>query len=1018
MLRKWLPICLLASAAMLHAAHSGPSRLKTAQRRPITVPSASAAGISGRLGTRISRFHLNPGNSSHYKAPASLQTVSIGQAVRQSARIWRDETTGLPFFVTHTVPVRMDTGPGPAAKAGTQAQALRYLDWLQPVLGMPVSSASFRLSGTITDINGNIHQRFQQIHGDLEIWGKDIVVHTTGDQRILGFNGRYVPPPAITPDRTRVLPAALAVSAARSHWGLNQNDVRVDRCEEKIYIDPEGTAHHVWHVVLIHGPERRFYFMDAMTGSLIHWIDYTMTGQITTGTGTDLLGIQRTVPCYEDNGLYTMMDLTKPMYDAASSTPVQPVYGGLVVLDIVNQDDDPDAPRYYVESLDKNNWPANAVSMIWAMDRIYDYYLTIHGRNSIDGQGMTMYSIINLGQDYNNAYWNGHYIHFGNGDGFRYSDLCGAVDVIAHEITHGVTQHTSNLIYENQSGALNEAMSDIFGACAEIWIDGGPDDWLMGEDAYTPAVSGDAMRDMEDPASSRVTNKLPTHMDEYQYLPNTQDGDWGGVHVNMSIITRAFVMIAKSIGRQKAEQVFYKAQTDYLTRSSRFVDCRLAAAQSARDLYGDNEAGAVETAFDAVGVGQGQATPPPPDLPPVTGDEWVLVTGISDHLIYKCSPDGNQILPFSQYTSICRPTVTDNGSTIFFIDENNDLIGIYSDGTGEENLTQGSDIEGLIGSIAISPDNHWVAYTSIYADAMLYIDDMIGDDHKAYQLYSPVTWQTDPAYDVSYADALDWTLDSEYLLFDCLCVTPMAGMDNIEYWSIKMMRISDGQIYNVFGSLPPGVHVGNPVFASNSDYIFAYDYMDSDGNTAILAGNLETGDEGFIIDDNMGLIGRPCYNPRDNVMAFHTSVLDPDTWISVEGIAQVQLNSDKITGVAGTETGYLTWADYPVWFVIGERSDVETDPAAPLPAAMRLYQNHPNPFNPVTRITFDISEPGPVRLAVYDVTGREVACPVDEVMQPGVYHADLDGRSLPAGLYVYTLEAGDARQSRKCLLIK
>src|SRR3972149_1395074 len=126
---------------------------------------------------------------------------------------------------------------------------------------------------------------------------------------------------------------------------------------------------------------------------------------------------------------------------------------------------------------------------------------------------------------------------FGNGNGSAFSDLAGALDVPAHEMSHGVIENTANLIYENQPGALNESFADVFGVLFEFSVEGGNGDWLLGEDITTPKTAGSVLRNRENPAATNVAfnGQQPTKMSEFRNLPNTDENDHGGVHTNSGI---------------------------------------------------------------------------------------------------------------------------------------------------------------------------------------------------------------------------------------------------------------------------------------------------------------------------------------------------------------------------------------------------------------------------------------------------------------------------------------------------
>lgn len=274
----------------------------------------------------------------------------------------------------------------------------------------------------------------------------------------------------------------------------------------------------------------------------------------------------------------------------------------------------------------------------------YDYYSTKFGRDSLNGSGMTLTSTAHYSSNYNNAFWNGSQMVYGDGDGTTFIALSRSLDVVAHELTHGVTDHESDLVYQKESGAINEALSDIFGAAVEAWVDGGVSSatWLLGEDIYTPGNGNDdALRYMNDPTADGYSRDYyPERLYPGTCTPNPNTNDNCGVHGNSGIANLAFVLMVQggthprgkttvnvsAIGLSKAEQIFYRAQTACLTASSNFEALRNCTAQAATDLYGAADTTKVHQAWDAVGVPGGGGTPPP------TGgalQNGVAVTGLS-----------------------------------------------------------------------------------------------------------------------------------------------------------------------------------------------------------------------------------------------------------------------------------------------------------------------------------------------------------------------------------------------------
>ena len=244
-----------------------------------------------------------------------------------------------------------------------------------------------------------------------------------------------------------------------------------------------------------------------------------------------------------------------------------------------------------------------------------DYYRQVHGRNSIDDRGMRLDGYVHRGTAYQNAFWDGQEMVFGDGDGEVFTDFTGSLDVIAHELTHGVTEYTSGLEYSGQSGALNESVSDVFGSVVKQWSLGqsaADADWLIGADIFTPAIGADALRSMRAPGEAYDNELLgkdpqPAHMRDYVELPDTEEGDNGGVHINSGIPNRAFFLAATGIGGRSWEgpaQIWYAA----LLASARTADFAAFARTTwttAGELYGADEQAAVAAAWDGVGVALG-----------------------------------------------------------------------------------------------------------------------------------------------------------------------------------------------------------------------------------------------------------------------------------------------------------------------------------------------------------------------------------------------------------------------------
>ena len=243
-----------------------------------------------------------------------------------------------------------------------------------------------------------------------------------------------------------------------------------------------------------------------------------------------------------------------------------------------------------------------------------DFYRQNFGRNSIDDQGMRLDGYVHRGLRYNNAFWDGREMVFGDGDGIIFTDFTSSLDVIGHELTHGVTQFSAGLAYHNQPGALNESMSDVFGSLVKQWSLGqaaAQADWLIGPEIFTPGIGGDALRSMKAPGTAYDSPDLgkdpqPDHMDSYKPLPDTDQGDYGGVHINSGIPNRAFYLAAIAVGGnawEAAGHVWYEAlrASSPDTNFQQFADTSFAKAGL---LYGTggNVQKAVSDAWHQVGI--------------------------------------------------------------------------------------------------------------------------------------------------------------------------------------------------------------------------------------------------------------------------------------------------------------------------------------------------------------------------------------------------------------------------------
>jgi Zn-dependent metalloprotease len=241
----------------------------------------------------------------------------------------------------------------------------------------------------------------------------------------------------------------------------------------------------------------------------------------------------------------------------------------------------------------------------------YDFYEAAYGRNSIDDRGLRLDSTVHYSVRYNNAFWNGQQMVYGDGDGVIFRNFTSCLEVIGHELTHGVTDYEADLIYEGQSGALNESMSDVFGVLVKQWRlrqTAADANWLIGDGLFGPSVKGEALRSMKAPGTAYDDPRLgkdpqPAHMDDYVET----DEDDGGVHINSGIPNRAFHLTAVELGGfawEKAGMIWYDVLTRALRPTSTFVEAANATFTAATVRYGRGslEQKAVKSAWEKVGI--------------------------------------------------------------------------------------------------------------------------------------------------------------------------------------------------------------------------------------------------------------------------------------------------------------------------------------------------------------------------------------------------------------------------------
>jgi bacillolysin len=600
--------------------------------------------------------------------------------------------------------------------------------------------------------------------------------------------------------------------------------------------------------------------IDGLNGQILTAFN-SVPHENVAGSGQDLAGITRPLNVWHGNTVYYLLDTSKPMYDPSSVPPQSgTTRGAIIILDANNQPptaDPSSAPiqpsLYFSTSGSVNSgWLPDGVSVAYNFSAVYDYYRVRHGRNSINGQGGNITAVVRYGLNFANAFWSSEANAMYFGDAKPYA---GALDVVAHEMTHGVTSNSANLMYQNQSGALNEAFSDIMGEMVEAYATG-TTDWLLGESLGAP------MRNFSDPGSlSSVFGAYPAKMSQYYKLPTGRDGDNGGVHINSSIINHAYYLLARgmsgSIGIPDAERIFYRALTMHLTQQSEFIDARLACIQSAKELFGATSMQAVRVAeaFDAVEIFDSAPLPVPNPAPPVSGSDATLFVSFDPtygamgdyRLARRESALGDGTLGnwlSSSAIKSSRPSVTADGSLAAFVKANNDLCLISTnDATGgtTENCIG---MPGSVHSVAMSPDGNRFGFVLLdqygNRENKISVVDLAANTTSTYPLVAPTSAGI-TINSIDYADTLVFSANSRYVVYDAFNVLRGAAGSTVGAWSIYAIDLTTSETLIV---VPPreGFDIGYPAIGHTSDDFIVFEAVtQSTGQSTILAGNTRTG---------------------------------------------------------------------------------------------------------------------------------------------------------------------------------
>ncbi len=1033
--------CFLFTIVLVHA------QMKYLGEPGITHSTGSNGIVNPRLVQHQSRPLLTTNKSLQTLVPLHLQDKDIPPGVKvvydvneRPIALFESQASKMPCDMQRSV-----------------ESAKSYLVARASVLQLHDPESELELMTVQVDVKRNAHLKYQQVFKGWEIYGSELVVHTRNDY-FNSITGRWRETPQIETDRS-----ILSIDHVREviHTILDIQEIddplkmlvpREQMIVKKIIFYPEDAKTPIlaFHVDVYPDPATHWQFiLNAEDGSVLRQFEdickfyhdksscppvlnsayapilqnhtmqdvnnqlLFMDGDVT-AIQQDLAGTNRTIHNFQIGTNFFMIDVSRSMYnDLQSNMPDEPE-GVLWTLDANGTS--PQNENFTVAHAQSTNntWLPLEVSAHWNSGTAYEYFLSAHGRNSISGNGGNIISLINVrdenGNEMDNAFWNGYAMFYGNGDQAFDQPLARALDVAGHEMSHGVIQNTANLEYVGQSGALNESYADIFGAMIDRA------DWQMGEDVVNTGIfSSGALRDLSDPHNGGNSDAdpgwQPAHMNEFVNLPNTPEGDNGGVHVNSGIVNRAFFLFATQVAKDVAEDVYYHALSNYLVKSSQFIDARLAIINSAEDLFPSQPqiATAAATAFSTVGIGTGEGGSYEENIDTNPGQDFVLLTDNDLSSLYIYDPLSGDISELDAPAPLSRPSVSDDGSIAVYVDEQQTLKAITFDWSGAvldyEVVDLESNPQSIWRNIAISKDGERIAFLTEDLDNLVYVYDFSSQQEESFELYNPTTGSGVSTGGVLYADVMEWDYSGEYVMYDALNEINGNFGDGIRYWDISFIRVWDnvsddftfGQIDKLFTNLPENVSVGNATFSKNSPHIIAFDFFeevtdifgDVTTDYFLLTANLESSRIVTVFQNDA--LAYPSYSRLDDLILFDSK--DPqDKNLLLTAFIEMQ-PQDIMSPVPNSAAILINGGHLATWSSTGSRnlssidSELQND---------RLCIS-PNPTSDEFSIEI-LDYSGLVELSLCNHIGQVVRTKQSNI-KPGE-KASFDVYGLPGGAYL------------------
>jgi hypothetical protein len=714
--------------------------------------------------------------------------------------------------------------------------------------------------------------------------------------------------------------------------------------------------------------------------------------------------------------------------------------GGIATYDAKNQTAYSLSTDFVDEDTDFNlNNSMAGVSVHWALEHTYDYYLNVLNRNSVDDNGAKLIAYAHFDDQWFNAQWDGSRMRFGDGTGNSIPLV--SMDIVSHEMTHGVTQYTANLIYQDEYGALNESFSDVFGTAVEFYALSVAGDWLIGK-------GGTVLRSMSDP--KQYGNPDTYHGQYWEF--GTSDN--GGVHTNSGVQNHWYYLLSEGgsgindngysynvtgIGIDAASKIAYRNLAQYLVPTSEYSDARLGSIYAAKDLFGESsiEYQSVIDAWNAVGV-----IKPAFEAMIWTGTDTLDFLAeaqfSSDTVSFSVSNYGIPALNIS--------AIGITGSDFQLLSTPSLPINLnYDESFLVEVVFTPTQSGEIIGSLVINSND------PVNPNKSLALKGEGFTVHPAQEgeIYA-VTYQTNSAFlnlDPNNGNGNQIGL-TDFTRIYGLAIRPSTGQIYASLFAAEdtpILRI-DSETGNAYeGIVLPIKNIRAIAFDNNDDFFGAsysgdlYKIDLSNGNLTLIGptgistlsslavnpidGQLwatPLGGNVYKLDKTTGsatLIGNSGFSQMPAI-AFDAEgkFFGTINFTSSKSSELISLDKSDGSGTIIGSTGFSLVSGLVMrgTILVG----VEDNANLQTPTEFALKQNYPNPFNPSTKISWQSPSSGHQVLKVLDILGNEVTTLVDEYKSAGRYEIEFDASKLSSGVYFYQLKAGNYINVKKMVLLR